>query len=527
MSLYLSIQLFELEEQEEKTPAPYRTVDVFLEDGIVKIVSKDEDPEYDFTTVLGEQMSNEFLIQTEGLEIRKWNPMYYSPAFSGDYKCSWVLDYHGLKDESVMHSGVGTYPKAWQLLMDLIDALNDRKTLLQESVHIAAEHIEPSTARMTDMVHILSLMGVPQSVITAGMIRAAYQGQTPKAEARYRDFVKDNFDRTVEDLLAEFGDDSQLEPAERRVALLERVKASKSLYFKKIVLAELMSDLTAVKAKMDAGLGFSDPVMDKGEMGIYYAEMISNLEVLGADKQAGATYSRLVDMYKTVFVSYYLDSVNGVIYQTQGTTAGVYLRRGEYDWRAVRDEMTVVAEPMRKELALFLAGLWRREADEALVKDGNREGSLDVPDMTVLKVVMSRAKSAAERKDNKVVLSVLRRMMEEGEQILAPIRAADPDMELIEKGGVDDVSTVAVSFLGLEDDECDTMAAVFTSMDELGEIDEDDMEAIPVKMVLEFVKSMSRLDGILIDPFSDRFTISKEKIAELLDEIKKDQTISI
>ena len=71
------------------------------------------------------------------------------------------------------------------------------------------------------------------------------------------------------------------------------------------------------------------------------------------------------------------------------------------------------------------------------------------------------------------------------------------------------------------------MAAVFTSMDELGEIDEDDMEAIPVKMVLEFVKSMSRLDGILIDPFSDRFTISKEKIAELLDEIKKNQTISI
>ena len=33
---------------------------------------------------------------------------------------------------------------------------------------------------------------------------------------------------------------------------------------------------------------------------------------------------------------------------------------------------------------------------------------------------------------------------------------------------------------------------------------------------------MDRLDGIIIDPFSDRFLVTKETIAEMLDGLKKD-----
>ena len=111
----------------------------------------------------------------------------------------------------------------------------------------------------------------------------------------------------------------------------------------------------------------------------------------------------------------------------------------------------------------------------------------------------------------------------EDEQLLTAIKADEPEIDLIENGEVDNVEQIPVSFLGLEDEDGGVMAAVFTSMDELGEVDGDDIEAIPVKMIFQFIKSMGRLDGIIIDPFSDRFVITKEKIAEILDDIAKDQ----
>ena len=373
MSLYLSLQLYR---PDETDPEPYRVINVEIEDGAVEVKSEASDADHCFDVRLGEQMSSEFLIQTERLEIRKWNPMYYSPAYAGEYGCSWMLEYCGLKEESTMRSGVGTYPKKWQMLMDLIDSLNDRKRLLQENAGIAAEYAgrvlsgrtggseAAAVSGVLNEVNILSAMQMPQDVIAAGILRSISRaGYDATAENRETadmedpaDFAGDNFDKTVSDMLGLFGDETGMDPAVRRVTLLEKVKSSDSLYFKRLVLAEVLSDLVAVKAKMDMGLGFDDPAMEQGEMGIYYAQMISALEILGGDEKAGAMYQKLIDLYKTVFVSYYLDSVNGVIYQTQGNAAGVSLKRGEYDWRATDGVIPAGAEYLRKDLALFLAG---------------------------------------------------------------------------------------------------------------------------------------------------------------------------
>ena len=137
---------------------------------------------------------------------------------------------------------------------------------------------------------------------------------------------------------------------------------------------------------------------------------------------------------------------------------------------------------------------------------------------------MGKSTGKKARKDNQVALSILKRMIAEDEQLLTAIKADEPEIDLIENGEVDNVEQIPVSFLGLEDEDGGVMAAVFTSMDELGEIDGNDIEAIPVKMIFQFIKSMGRLDGIIIDPFSDRFVITKEKIAEILDDIAKDQS---
>ena len=113
-------------------------------------------------------------------------------------------------------------------------------------------------------------------------------------------------------------------------------------------------------------------------------------------------------------------------------------------------------------------------------------------------------------------------MVEEGEQVLAALHAGEKEMHLIERSDIDNVANITVSFLGLEDDEGNKMAAIFTSMDEIGEIADADIRAVPLKTLLRFVKHMDRLDGIIIDPFSDRFLVTKERIAEMLDSLNKD-----
>lgn len=535
MSLYLSIQLYEPgsrdletpEEQntEEQKKTLIRSIKVTLKDGLAGIESVSADPALDFTCELNEQLTNEFLIQTEMLDIRSWTPMRYSPMYAGDMRCSWVLEFCGLKGESVMHAGNDTYPKGWSVLMDVIDAFGDTGFVRQESVRMAADLIDRTRgtdiAGVTDMVNILSAMQMPQDVIAAGIFRTMM-----RAGDLDMDYVRGHFDRTVADLLGEYGDETGMEPEEKRVALIEHVKASGSRYFKILALAEVLSDLIAVKAGLDRGEGFCDPIMTREEMGVYYAEMISALDILDSDNRAGITYSRLVDLYKTIFVSYSLDSIRGAIYQTQGDAAGVMLKRGEYDWRPI-DYVPDDVAPVSKKFALFLAGLWRREADEKLVRDGNLEGAQDVSDITVLKIVMEKSTGKQTRKDNKVAISILKRMISEDEQLLTAIRAGELEMDLIENNEVEDTSQVPVSFLGLEDEDGGVMAAVFTSIDELGEINGDDIEAVPVKMIFEFVKNMRRLDGIIIDPFTDRFIITKEKIEEVLDELEKSDQILI
>ncbi len=549
MRKYLTLDLYMMDDK------PYRSITVTLDKGCMVIKSVSDNPVDNYEIEYPEQLTNEFLIQVELMNIRQWDPMHYSMAYAGKNICRWELDFHGLKGGEAVRSGQGTYPKEWPLLMDLIDAYNDNNDQNQEGVHIAAGYAasllagdrapgavrkadydeakllddpefqtaeeaaicysDDPVVRVVDMVYLLSLMRVSQDVIAAGIIRAASLARGyDEAE------VSSGFDGPVAALLNEYENDWDLPEHERRIALIEKVKKSDSIYFKRLVLAEVMSMLIRIKADLDAGEEYYDSAMSFDEMGLYYAEIIAALGDLEKDDRAGIIYSVLVDMYKSVFVSYSLDSVRGAIYQMHGTAAGVILNRGEYDWRPITGDVPADVCAISKELALFLADQWRREADEELVREGNKTGFHDISDLRVLKVVMSKSQGKSKRKDNEVALSVIKRMVERGEQVLAALHAGDKAMRLIERGDIDDIANIPVSFLGLEDDENNKMAAIFTSIDEIGEIDQEDIQAVPLKTLLRFVKHMDKLDGIIIDPFSDRFFVTKEKIAEILDDLE-------
>ena len=122
----------------EKPKKLLRSIKISLVRGLIRISSVAEDITDCYTADLNEQLTNEFLIQVEMLDIKKWNPIKYSPAYVGTERCSWVLEFSGLKGESTMHSGDDTYPKEWPVLIDLIDAFNDMHIFTQESVRIAA-----------------------------------------------------------------------------------------------------------------------------------------------------------------------------------------------------------------------------------------------------------------------------------------------------------------------------------------------------------------------------------------------------
>ena len=229
MKTYLTLKLYRInKEAEEPSDAkPYRSVAVYLDRGIMVIRSASDDHSADYEETYSEQLTNEFLIQTEFLDIPKWDPINYSPAFAAHEHCRWELDYNGLKDEVVVRSGEETYPKGWPLLIELIDAYDPQKEIRQESVHIAAEYASlllgkrwkgDQLSKSLDMVNILAAMHMPQDVIAAGVLRNVSDEKNYDEE-----YIRDAFSGPVADLLGEYGDDRGLSLGEKRLSLLEKV----------------------------------------------------------------------------------------------------------------------------------------------------------------------------------------------------------------------------------------------------------------------------------------------------------------
>jgi|GEM_PF-4180641 len=501
---------------------PIRTIDVTLDEGIVTIKSAGD---LTFTATLDEQLSNEFVIQVEMQNIKRWNPMRYSDAYAADLDCAWELEYTGLHGACARLSGKGTYPKEWRPLMDIIEAFGNRNAKNRKGVYTAAKYYDEltgqSSAKAALMTAALSGMGMPEDVVAAGLLHLA-----AKEKGFSRDFVAENYDPAIIRLMIELGDvtapgteepEPEDTPDDPRWETVKRVRASGSLYLKRVALADCLSDLIILSRENKDGV--SD-----AKLGAYYAGMVTSLGDLEKDKASEREYREMVDLYKEVFVAYKIDSENGIIYQFQGDTASVALRRGEYEWKPCGlDSVPDQASPLSKDLALFIAGLWKREADEALVRDGNRNGKYDVPDMHVLKVAIHKAAETETKHSKNIAASVLLRMIKEGEQILTPMQAGIREKAMIESGNVQNVKGVPVSFLGIEEPGKDkTYAAVFTSMDEIGDIDGENVTGIPVKTVFRFVKEMGDLDGVIVDPFSDSFIVSKEKMSELLAEESRD-----
>ena len=197
MSLYLSLKMFAKggtdlfepngskgtdldvsdtqEEKPEEERKLLRSVEVTLDKGHIRIESVASDFIDSFTADLNEQLTNEFLVQVEMLNIKKWSPIHYSPAFAGGERCSWILEFCGLKGESTMHTGDDTYPKNWPVLIDIINAFNSMQILRNESVRMAADGMDSvlgtSLAGAVDMVNILTVMQMPQDVIAVGIFR--------------------------------------------------------------------------------------------------------------------------------------------------------------------------------------------------------------------------------------------------------------------------------------------------------------------------------------------------------------------
>ena len=514
------------ESKEGYEKEPYRVVDCDFDGGLIHLTVTGDDS---FDVELDEQLSNEFVIQVEMQNIKRWDPMHYSEAYVADTDCAWEIEYSGLRGRAVIRSGESKYPKEWQVFMDIIDAFTDRSDPEPDRICLAASYLDelkaghssggengitvsPSdTAKAIKMVSVLSEMGMPDDVTAAALMHlASYE------DGFDEDFVTENYDMAILELMGLLGDivNSPFNKDKKRSdyseddwhwELVNRVKESDSLYFKRVVLAEAMAELSLMR---NSGSGTGD------EFAAYYAGLLNALRPLEKDPKSKNVYKELSDVYKEIFVTFEIDSTGGMLYQYQSDAACIALKRGEYDWRTVTG--TPHGTGIRKDLALFIASLWKREADEMILRDGNRENTYDVGNLKVLKAAVHKFSEKKDKAGKDLVRQILIRMMTEKEQILTAVRAAAVDRNRLENGAIENVNDVPLSFLGIESQDGKTYAALFTSMEERNEIDESDITGVPVSMVFEFVKEMAHLDGVVIDPFSDDLKLSNEEISDLL-----------
>ena len=516
---------------------PYRVVECGFEDGLIRIRTKGD---WIFDTLLDAQLSNEFVIQMEMQRVKSWDPMRYSEAFKAGRDCAWELEYSGLEGRPVTRSGEGKYPREWLRFLDIIEAFISDYETEPGDVHVAAEYADgiggTDSTETIDMVAALAGMGVPEEVVAAGVLHMAAKRERVGIDP---DLIKDKYDLPMFQMLDLLGDNEEgyyqrekkrgdYTDEEWRWETVSRVSEEDSVYYREIILAEAFAELSAMRAeeleRNGGRVEAADRVKSTDPIGAYYAALVKALKPLDEKENCHRVYKDFVNLYKELFVSYKLDSTGGYLYQTQSDAAGVVLKRGEYDWKTMSDQkIPERAVPVKKELALFIASMWKREADEMLVRDGNQEGSYDVPDLKVLKISIHKFDKDKTKKNRKVVESVMKRMVGSGEQILAAVRTGPEEQELLEKGYIEEAEDIPMSFLGIEDEGEKTFAALFTSMEERGDVPEEDITGVPLEKVMSIVKEMEHIDGIIIDPFTEPFIYTNEQISDFLTLVKAEQ----
>lgn len=355
---------------------------------------------------------------------------------------------------------------------------------------------EPYAAHIMEMLQILTTMNASEDLQVAGVLHGAVEKNRAAVELFWS-----MFGNTVVVLLDIYDPGTTAENWRwKKQRLLEKLEVA-DREVQLLVMADCVSDLRSLNCSYREyrERTWKKSGVKREDLSWYYSEVQDILCDFQDDEEARGIYWEFVNLYKDLFVTYYLDDEEGVLYQIAHGLYGYALSREDLLWNQIEDQIPENAEVIPREEAESLEELWTFRKEE-LCRDETLEGN------DRIEAAISAFRKNEDRETLEELAEVIARRIEERGHVIMPVE------EGIEEGNV--------SPRTITTDDGEVVIAAFTNQGEMKKGPYSEMLSIRIEHLFRIAKELDFVGGVVINPWGEFMYVGKD-----LMEIIEDQVI--
>ncbi|MBO5666807.1 MAG: HD domain-containing protein, partial [Firmicutes bacterium] len=270
---------------------------------------------------------------------------------------------------------------------------------------------EPYAAHLMEMIQILAAMNGSEDLQVAGVLHGAVEKNRAAVELFWP-----LFGNSVAVLLDIYDPGVTAENWRwKKQRLLEKLELA-DRETQLLVMADCVADLRALTCSYRAcdSRTWRKTGVKREDLSWYYSEVQDTLCDLQDDEEARDVYWEFVDLYKDLFVTYYLNDEEGILYQIAHGLYGYAMSREELMWTSIEDQIPENAEVIPREEAEGLEELWTTNKEE-FYHDETLEGNEQI------EAAISDFRKKEDRETLENLTEVMARRIEERGHLIMPI----------------------------------------------------------------------------------------------------------
>ncbi|MBR2001867.1 MAG: SseB family protein, partial [Firmicutes bacterium] len=232
--------------------------------------------------------------------------------------------------------------------------------------------------------------------------------------------------------------------------------------------------------------------VERKDLAWYYSEVQDILCDLQDDAEAKDLYWEFVDLYKNLFVTYYLDDEEGILYQIVHGLYGYVMTREELMWNQIEDQIPEGAEVISRSEAESLEDYWTSQKEEPCY-DETLSGN------EILEEAISDFRKNEDKDSLEYLAEVIAQRIENRGHLIMPIEDG------IEEGHV------APRTITTDDGE--VVIAAFTNQTEMKKGPYSEVLSIRIEHLFAVAKELDFVGGIVINPWGEFMYVGKDLIS--------------
>ena len=354
---------------------------------------------------------------------------------------------------------------------------------------------EPYAAHMMEMLQILTTMNASEDLQIAGVLHGAVEKKRAAVELFWS-----MFGNSVAVLLDIYDPGETAENWRwKKQRLLEKLEVA-DREVQLLVMADCVADLRSLTCSYReyGERTWKKSGVKRGDLSWYYSETQDILCDFQDDEAARDIYWEFVNLYKDLFVTYYLDDEEGILYQIAHGLYGYAMSREDLMWNQIEDQIPENAEVIPREEAESLEELWTFRKEE-LCHDETLEGN------DRIETAISAFRKNEDRETLEELAEVIARRIEERGHVIMPVE------EGIEEGNV--------SPRTITTDDGEVVIAAFTNQEEMKKGPYREMLSIRIEHLLAIAKELDFVGGVVINPWGEFMYVGKDLMQIIEDQV--------